>query len=181
MSDAYKTQADLEVQLNVAKSNLQLVIANNEMLEDALKKDTSGQSKNIGWGRTSAREDSARQSLERSQSLDYHADSSPPPSASTQDNRFFKFRFSGSSASASSSRPPSRTESPHIPQGVGHHLNSPSMPSLTAAAHSKEVDDLTAQLEKERSARKAVMEQKKALEDELESLSQALFEEVRSA
>ena len=32
LSDAYKSQAELEVQLNVAKSNLQLVISNNEML-----------------------------------------------------------------------------------------------------------------------------------------------------
>jgi hypothetical protein len=44
----------------------------------------------------------------------------------------------------------------------------------------KELEDLTAELEKERAARKAIAQEKTALEDELESLSQALFEEVRS-
>lgn len=94
LSEAYKTQADLEVQLNVAKSNLQLVIANNEMLEDALKRDTSGQSKDVGWRRTSGRDSGIaepRASLERSQSVDYPVDSSPPPSAA-QDNRFLAVR-----------------------------------------------------------------------------------------
>ena len=37
LSEAYRAQTELEVQLNVAKSNLKLVIANNEMLEDALR------------------------------------------------------------------------------------------------------------------------------------------------
>ncbi|KAF9482084.1 hypothetical protein BDN70DRAFT_875551 [Pholiota conissans] len=174
LSEAYKTQADLEVQLNVAKSNLQLVIANNEMLEDALKRDTSGQAKDVGWRRTSGRDTGAepRASLERSQSVDFPADSSPPPSAA-QDNRFFKFRFSSATPTATASRPPSRPESANgSPQA--HHLTSPSLPSLRY----KELDDLTAELEKERAARKAIADQKKALEEELESLSQALFEEA---
>ena len=51
------------------------------------------------------------------------------------------------------------------------------MPSLPSV-RSKEMDDLTAELEKERIARKTIAEEKSALEDELESLSQALFEEV---
>lgn len=57
------------------------------------------------------------------------------------------------------------------------HLNSPSMPSLSSL-RSKEVEELTAELEKERAARKIIAEEKTALEGELESLSQALFEEV---
>lgn len=52
------------------------------------------------------------------------------------------------------------------------------MPSLTSL-RSKEVEDLVAELEKERAARKTITAEKAALEDELESLSQALFEEVR--
>ncbi|KAF8965588.1 hypothetical protein BDZ97DRAFT_1918148 [Flammula alnicola] len=199
LSEAYKTQADLEVQLNVAKSNLQLVIANNEMLEDALRRD-SGQSKDVGWRRSSGRDGDAknpRASVERSQSVDYPpvpSDPSPPPSASPptssasntpHDNRFFKFRFS--SAAPTTSRPPSRPESAGgSPQPAhanassvqAYHLTSPSMPSLSSAVRSKELDDLTAELEKERAARKKVADQKKALEEELESLSQALFEEA---
>ena len=63
-------QAELNVQLNVTKSNLQLVIANNGMLEDALQRD-SGQSMDIGWRRTSVREGESRTrpSLDRSHSL----------------------------------------------------------------------------------------------------------------
>ena len=38
---------------------------------------------------------------------------------------------------------------------------------------------MAAELEKERAAKKAISEEKAALEAELESLSQALFEEVR--
>jgi len=78
-----KAQAEIEVQLNVAKSNLQLVIANNEMLEDALKRD-SGQSKDVGWRRTSVREEeskSRRRSLDRSYSAEYSSlstEMSPP-------------------------------------------------------------------------------------------------------
>ena len=56
-------------------------------------------------------------------------------------------------------------------------LNSPSMPSLSSL-RSKEVEELTAELEKERATRKTIAEEKAALENELESLSQALFEEV---
>ncbi len=114
LSEAYKTQAELEVQLNVAKSNLKLVIANNEMLEDALKQNVL-QSKEVGWHRTNLRASGGepqerRASLERSQSLDIqlptHQEPTTPPSAGAmasnvsnaitalQDNRFFKFRFS---------------------------------------------------------------------------------------
>ncbi|KAF4620822.1 hypothetical protein D9613_000047 [Agrocybe pediades] len=192
LSEAYKTQADLEVQLNVAKSNLKLVIANNEMLEDALKRDSGGQSKDIGWRRTSSKEEArnSRSSLDHSQAADYtpvSSDPSPPPSASTsqnQDNRFFKFRFSSNPTAA---RPASRPEtpsgsssqaaSPHLPGVQAHHLTSPSMPSLSSV-RSKELEDLTAELAKERAAKKAIAEQKAALEEELESLSQALFEEA---
>lgn len=50
----------------------------------------------------------------------------------------------------------------------------PSLPSTT----DKELEELAAELEKERAAKKAIIDEKAALEDELESLSQALFEEV---
>ena len=196
LGEAYKTQAELEVQLNVAKSNLQLVIANNEMLEEALKHDTSGQSKDVGWRRASGRDNDPRASVERSQSLDYSqvsSDPSPPPSASTptsstsastpQDNRFFRFRFSTPTTTTSrpATRPGTPGNSPNPATSVHpHHLSSPSMPSLSTA-RSKELEEITAELEKERSARKSISDEKKALEEELESLSQALFEEVRNS
>ena len=53
------------------------------------------------------------------------------------------------------------------------------MPSLPS--HVKELEELTAELAKERAAKKIITDEKAALEAELESLSQALFEEVRSS
>jgi hypothetical protein len=204
LTEAYKTQADLEVQLNVAKSNLALVIANNEMLEDALKRDTSGtSSRDIGWRRRSGKEGEERQSLEEWQqvpssraSTDYlpgagtcensqpnstvHSPQIPNqqsgPGSTQEASRFFKFRF------ASSSRPTTRPStptlastgpSPQIPPGP-----SPVLPPVPGYI-TKELEDLNSELQKERSARKAVESEKTNLEAELESLSQALFEEVR--
>lgn len=195
LSEAYKTQAELEVQLNVAKSNLKLVIANNEMLEDALKQNFSSQSKDVGWNRTSPRTkpESPKSILERSQSLDIPSTARQEPQTassadvssssgtanpdnSLQDNRFFGFRFS-SYTTKSSTRPGTPAgQNSNIPQPP--HLTSPSLPSLTSVK-SKEVENLTAELEKEKADRKKIMEEKSALEGELESLSQALFEEVR--
>jgi len=54
------------------------------------------------------------------------------------------------------------------------------MPSLSTT-QSKELEEISAELEKERTARKSIADEKKALEEELESLSQALFEEVRNS
>ncbi|KAF8989782.1 hypothetical protein BDQ17DRAFT_1333859 [Cyathus striatus] len=207
LTEAYKTQADLEVQLNVAKSNLQLVISNNEMLEDALRRDTSGSSKDVGWRRRTGRE-----SLEKSQSADLDAPvtpvsatASPVPSTAAQDNRFFKFRFNSSSNSAAPSKPASR---PSTPNGTGtgagagtaaYHLTSPSMPTLPSQQQEKEkekakekekereeekkklnmeLEEVNKKLKKELEAKKAIAEEKAQLEGELESLSQALFEEA---
>lgn len=178
LSEAYKSQADLEVQLNVAKSNLQLVISNNEMLEEALKRDSSGHSKDVGWRRSGAREGELRRSEERSgedtPSIESGTNS---PISTTQESRFFKFRFTGSSPN-----PGSRPSTPHDIRSPAingaHHLNSPSLPTLPPPPN-KELEELTAELQKERAARKAVADEKEALEAEIESLSQALFEEVR--
>jgi hypothetical protein len=149
------------------------------MLEDALKRSDAGQSKDVGWRRTSVREGepgTQRASLDRSNSTEYSSlptemsppnSSTPPPSS---DNRFFKFKFSSMSPNTRPGTPSQNT--------IAHHLNSPSMPSLSSL-RSKELEELTAELEKERTARKAIAKEKTDLEDELESLSQALFEEVR--
>lgn len=219
LSEAYKSHADLEVQLNVAKSNLQLVISNNEMLEEALKRDSSGHSKDVGWRRWGTREGEYREqriSEERPHGIDcafptdgtsantvvINATSSPASSASSpgarstsfasqtlptiQDNRFFKFRFTSGSAipprgKTPTSRPgtPSSAQSPNLAPSNDTHpnLTSASLPSLAAPVN-KELEELNAELERERDARKAVSKEKAALEAEIESLSQALFEEV---
>jgi len=202
LNEAYKSTAELELQLNVAKSNLQLVISNNEMLEEALKRENK---KDVGWRRGGSgvvvREssdrprDQQRTSSEgsRQSSVDSSNPDSPPlsaniiptaplthspvpPASAASESRFFKFRFTGSS---SSSRPssPVVTQSPNLGNGY-HHLTSPSMPTLSGAHNAKEMEELNAQLEKERAARKTISKEKEALEAEIESLSQALFEEA---
>ncbi|EKM75296.1 hypothetical protein AGABI1DRAFT_116490 [Agaricus bisporus var. burnettii JB137-S8] len=197
LSEVYKSQADLEVELNVAKSNLALVIANNEMLEEALHRDNSGSSKDVGWQRRSGHSSGERQSLEEwQQAVDFSAGNEGSATAPTQipgqptpapiianqgqDNgRFFRFRFSSPSTS---SRPTSRpstpsamsTSSPQIPQ----RNQSPNLPSPLPSHVTKELEGLNAELEKERSARKSAQKEKASLEAELESLSQALFEEA---
>ncbi|KAJ3534344.1 hypothetical protein NM688_g7152 [Phlebia brevispora] len=108
LKEAYKAQTDLHTELTLAKSNLQLALANNEMLEDALRREGAGHAKDVGWRRWSAKEqekrekaaDSRRQSMESIASTDTVASPIPPspmPSASapvpaTSEGRFFKFR-----------------------------------------------------------------------------------------
>ncbi|EIW83113.1 hypothetical protein CONPUDRAFT_164114 [Coniophora puteana RWD-64-598 SS2] len=192
LKTAYKTQAELEASLSVAKSNLTLVISNNEMLEEALRREQPVSAKDVGWRRWSAREaqnQEQRNSEERTRSLDCGSTTStengespqPPstvpingkpgttspvlsPAPSTSEGRFFKFRFNGGSKSPLPPHP--------------SHLTSPSLPSLVSSTREKEFEDLQEQLEKERKAHKASVDEKSALEAELESLSQALFEEA---
>ena len=195
LSEAYKTQADLEVQLNVAKSNLQLVISNNEMLEEALKRDSAGNARDVGWRRASAREHERR----NTEAEEHSTPVSTPTSASAvgspvvapstpgpvqETSRFFKFRFNTGSSpnpAASATRPgtpvlPNATDakSPNV-----HHLNSPSLPVLPLHLNGREKEkELVEELEKEKTKRKKAEKDKEDLEGELESLSQALFEEV---
>jgi hypothetical protein len=65
------------------------------------------------------------------------------------------------------------------------HLMSPSLPSLhathssvNALSTSRREEELAQALQRERASTKKVLEEKRNLEEELESLSQALFEEV---
>ncbi|KAH0828024.1 hypothetical protein J3R83DRAFT_3673 [Lanmaoa asiatica] len=215
LKTAIKTQTELETQLNLAKSNLQLVISNNEMLEEALKRETPCNAKDVGWRRWSAREvqnhNTERKSEERPRSLDYgplnasgtptvpssaavvlvngikppsSTDSSPRPATpvASQESRFFKFRFSSGGSDADTSvlataYPWTGTPSPALTPHPSH-LTSPSLSSLVPNAREKEMEELQEQLEHERQAHKAADAAKTALEAELESLSQALFEEV---
>ena len=64
----------------------------------------------------------------------------------------------------------------------GSHLTSASLPSLVPPPDKeKEIEELQRQLEMERKAHKDATDAKTALEAEIESLSQALFEEVRKS
>lgn len=192
---AYKTQSDLETQLNLAKSNLQLVISNNEMLEEALRRETPCSARDVGWRRWSAREVQNLQKTveDRPKSLDYGAlnesgKPSVPSSATTltangaqqpdgipatsgvqprtpmtsQESRFLRFMLGSGLKS-----PP-----------VASHLTSPSLPSLVSDTKEREFQDLQYKYECERQAHQTIAAEKAALEAELESLSQALFEEA---
>lgn len=208
LKEAYKAQTDLQTELTLAKSNLTMALANNEMLEDALKRDHPGHSKDVGWRRMSAREQSLRveHEAERRRSTDSLATDvsisptpsqpssavehspvvprsatmpSPAPPSSTTENRFFRFRFGNGSSSASHPSSP-RLSAGQSPMLNGSHLTSASLPSLVPPKdQEKEIEELQHQLEVERKAHKDAADAKTALEAEIESLSQALFEEVR--
>lgn len=185
------------------------------MLEEALKRETPCNAKDVGWRRWSAREvqnyNTENKSEERPRSLDYgplnesgtptvpsgaavvlvngvkpaaSSDSTPQPSTpiTSQENRFFKFRFSSGGSDTDTSirataHPRTGTRSPALSPHPSH-LTSPSLSSLVPNAREKEMEELQEQLERERQAHKAADAAKAALEAELESLSQALFEEV---
>ncbi|TFK53817.1 hypothetical protein OE88DRAFT_1643478 [Heliocybe sulcata] len=213
LKEAYQAQTDLQTELTLAKSNLQLALSNNEMLEDALKRDPS-----VGWKRWSAREEENRRRIseekEERSSLELERGSgqsqssptspqmppvTPAPSTAngTSDNRFFKFRFGSGTTPTSPShtlrRMPSSPLSPVTnPPPQPSHLASASVPSLIPAPSAKEfgemkhkVEELARQLAEvkkevvqERTKRNSISEEKQRLEEELESLSQALFEEA---
>lgn len=206
LQEAYKAQADLQTELTLAKSNLQMALANNEMLEDALKRDP-GHSKDVGWRRMSAREQNLKvvADADRRRSTDSlastesptlsHSQPSPypdyspmvprsatmPSPAPTSEGRFFRFRFGNGAASSSHPSSP-RLSAAQSPTLSGTHLTSASLPSLVPPRDvDKELEDLHHQLEAERKAHKQACEAKTALEAELESLSQALFEEVSNS
>ena len=151
--------------------------ANNEMLEDALKRD-SVRARNVGWARqatVSVLDDDARSTrsfdAERPVTPNQPVNVSPtihPPQG--QDGRFFKFRFGNTTPGSSSGFA--------TPNGIHpSHLSSASLSSLSSSKDD-EIEKLTLELEKQRKECKTALEEKKKVEDELESLSQALFEEV---
>jgi len=153
--------------------------ANNEMLEDALRRDNM-RAKNVGWGRQPATasilDDDARSTksldVERPVTPNQPAIASPtihPPQG--QEGRFFKFRFGNTT--------PSSLSGFAAPNGVHpSHLSSASLPSLSSSKDD-EIEKLASELEKQKKECQIASEEKKKVEDELESLSQALFEEVR--
>ncbi|KAJ8078309.1 hypothetical protein PM082_000516 [Marasmius tenuissimus] len=225
LKETFKAQAEMEVQLNVARSNLKLVISNNEMLEEALKMQQGAGAKDVGWrrsqqqslgqqGRSSMSSDHSPTSpsgsvpgsplqqhpmvnMAAGNTHPYFTSTAPSPSPVTApptESRFFKFRFSSGSSSngVSSPGPGSRPETPV--SATPKHMASTSTSSLHSTSSAaderlekekletekerQEKEQLRKELVKEREARLKVVEDKKALEEELESLSQALFEEA---
>ena len=183
MSEAYKTQAELEVQLNVTKSNLALVSANNEMLEEALKRNNAA-ARDVGWRRGSSSANALHHStnsastpaltstgagqgeggIERSQSTEESTNPDSPP------GRFFRFRFSGTPQSGTRSRPstPSGNSST-----AAAHLTSPSMPTLSSTStNSKDLEDLLSSLEAERSAKASLTLAHESLKTEKEKIAE---------
>jgi hypothetical protein len=176
------------------------------MLEEALKRDPD-HGRNVGWRRWSSRENQ-RHSEEQSREMPQHGLSrvnslssdgtkspnppvspanaiSPPPQSSTPpETRFFKFRFRGSSRSPSLSQGSHSTvTSIQNSPADASHLTSASLPSLALpheieAESSKREAELRTQLERQQKKYEILAGEKADLEGELESLSQALFEEV---
>ncbi|KAF8268171.1 hypothetical protein EI94DRAFT_1209389 [Lactarius quietus] len=116
---------------------------------------------------------------------DSRVDSPVPVAATPNDSRFFRFRFSGSGRSTPTQlcadSPPSTPRPLRSPHPAVGHLTSASLPSLVASSPTiaSELEDLRGQLLVEKRKSEKVALEKKELECELESLSQALFEEVR--
>jgi hypothetical protein len=119
---------------------------------------------------------------------------SPPATASQGDSRFFRFRFtsSGRSTPTHPTSPPPRTSRvQRTPHSVGGHLTSASLPSLVASPSpppvqpappsvaNNDLEELREQLLAEKCKSEKITREKSELESELETLSQALFEEVR--
>lgn len=141
--------------------------ANSELLEDSLKRDAERSRNRASLQEpssagTSPNPDAPRGSIDSpGPSPGYGlmaAEPSPlsPPQPHKEGGLFGSFRGS---------------------RGVSH-LASASMPSLVGDPALKRIEELTKSLEAERSALAAARADKTALEGELESLSQALFEEA---
>ncbi|KDQ59971.1 hypothetical protein JAAARDRAFT_77851 [Jaapia argillacea MUCL 33604] len=167
LKESYTQTSDLQTELTLAKSNLQLSLANNEMLEDALKRDSGGKGRDVGWRRLSAQERErerehhkriTEEERESRRSEDTGSNSqlgspvlpSPTPTPPPQDTRFFRFRF-GSSANASNSRAPSpslNASTPNLTRSQSHAgppLSAPTMaPTATAIPNSTRPHPLAA-------------------------------------
>lgn len=175
--------------LEVAKSNLALIQANNEMLEDALKS-AGPAATDVGWGRAGKNGHvGSRDSLQLGR---FSLDSSPSPGAqpATADSRFFRFSRFGKDKESRPSTPVQPLPSAPLPRRSGSSDRSSSRGSSSShAEHVKELEELRAkhkddlvvlqtQLDAERRKTKEALEEKKLLEGEIEGLSEALFEEA---
>ncbi|KAI0044444.1 hypothetical protein FA95DRAFT_1497051, partial [Auriscalpium vulgare] len=211
---SYQSNADLETSHTLAQSNLKLALANNEMLEDALKHNSTA--KDVGWRRSSrdtgpmmapptgtprASLDGADARPRSSSDVHVHTgayphspdlDSAPSssvgsPVAQQSESRFFRFGFSSGRSTPTQPHTglPAQKSTfngvrASLPSGATGPLTSASLPSLvpTSAEQVRELEELRASLDAEKRKREKLAGEKQSLEGELESLSQALFEEV---
>ncbi|KAI0058710.1 hypothetical protein BV25DRAFT_1919030 [Artomyces pyxidatus] len=202
LKSSYQANAELETNLTLAQSNLKLALANNEMLEDALKQNSTA--KDVGWRRSSrdttnmpapSPVPTPRESFDESEERNHvhaapKADSAPPSNVGSpvvqQDSRFFRFGFSSGRSTPTQSHSPAPGQKSvlngvraSMPAGGTSHLTSASLPSLIAPLDSqRELEELRASLDAEKRKREKIAGEKESLEGELESLSQALFEEA---
>lgn len=149
--------------------------ANNEMLEDALKRDNV-RARNVGWGRQTPTPSILDDDARSANSLEAERPATPgqpmslsPNPLQGQEGRFFKFRFGNTTPMSAMFTPPNGVHP--------SHLSSASLPSLSSSKDD-EIEKLAIELEKRKKECETALEEKKKVEDELESLSQALFEEV---
>jgi hypothetical protein len=176
----------------VTRSNLALAMSNTEMLEEALRKDAIGKRVDVGWARSAS-------PIPTNSPLFANAMSNPAISKS--ETGFFKFLRNN----AANKTPPQSAHHSHqssVSIGRAHtfnssidstassptvhrvqgHLVSPSMPSLHSSPAGlggpRREEELSQALENERANANKILKEKQKLEEELESLSQALFEEV---
>ncbi|KAH7093973.1 hypothetical protein BKA62DRAFT_53243 [Auriculariales sp. MPI-PUGE-AT-0066] len=124
-----RDKSDLETQLQLAKSNLQLAQANTEMLEDALR-DRGANSRDVGWRRSKPPGE-----VEGQPAIGPRTPSTPQQQQQQQqplkDTRFLaRFRFGATSGSTPV--PQQQEPSPDSPQPTDprSHLTSASLPSL---------------------------------------------------
>ncbi|KAJ7056598.1 hypothetical protein C8F01DRAFT_1233703 [Mycena amicta] len=171
LQEAYKSKAELEVQLNVAKSNLQLVIANNEMLEEALRSG-GGNGRDVGWRRSSGTGARQQQSAQHENNGDHSPNSSPTDS-----------QGNSGVASSSNTRPGTPTISasdPTRPRTLDVAQLAIAASRWTYRRGGGTQIKLGSTLSEREQRRRKIRGEKTALEAELESLSQALFEEANN-
>ncbi|PVF96724.1 hypothetical protein CPB86DRAFT_761541 [Serendipita vermifera] len=195
LQEAFKANKELEDTLTVTRSNLALALSNTEMLEEALRKEAAGKRVDVGW----ARSNTASPMPNSSPSFSSSMSNTPGPK---NEAGFFKFLRNntggktppqsahhshqsslnlGRAHTFNSSIDSTASASPTLHRVQGH-LVSPSMPSLHSSpavlGGLRREEELSQALENERANANKILKEKQNLEEELESLSQALFEEA---
>ncbi|KZT54769.1 hypothetical protein CALCODRAFT_485251 [Calocera cornea HHB12733] len=178
-------QEELSTSLTVAKSNLTLALSNNEMLEDALSR-TPASAQPYGFRRHSARDavqqrevQSAMEPVGGRRSMDTasSADSSP------EEGLTFWQSLRRPASAVPKATIMSRPGTPHPPLTAVGVLRERDRASLTSAStpalgDAGELERVREMLRKERGEAELLKKEKAGLEQEIESLSQALFEEA---
>lgn len=196
LHNSIQAQTEIQTSLTLTQSNLALALSNTEMLEAALRKDASGRRADVGWARSTPGSTSFSSSSTPA-TAPLPATGTPPPKGEAG---FFKL-FKGGAAVGT---PPgsARSHATHNSVGSGTHshhssvdfasptyrplsqIMSPSLPSLHSEdggiVGSRREAELSQALQREKENTTRALREKQKLEEELESLSQALFEEVSS-